>query len=48
MEGNPATSHLYIVNPFRGTTLMELFSTHPATEKRVDRLMLLATELRRS
>jgi heat shock protein HtpX len=48
MEGNPATSHLYIVNPFRGTTLLELFSTHPATEKRVDRLMRLATEMHRS
>lgn len=35
---NPATSHLFIVNPFRGESLARLFSTHPATEERVRRL----------
>lgn len=37
-EGNPATSHLFIVNPFRGESITELFSTHPSTEKRIQRL----------
>ena len=41
-EGNPATSHMFIVNPFRGGGIIELFSTHPATEKRIQRLEALA------
>jgi len=45
MEVNPATSHLYIVNPLHGG-LAGLFSTHPATQERVARLRALtATEL---
>jgi heat shock protein HtpX len=40
MEGNPATSHMFIVHPFRGGgALLRLFSTHPATDARVERLM---------
>jgi len=39
----PATASLFIVNPFAGgQTLMNLFSTHPPMEKRVERLMALA------
>jgi heat shock protein HtpX len=37
-SGSPATSHLFIVNPFKGS-FAGLFSTHPPTEKRVARLM---------
>jgi heat shock protein HtpX len=37
-QGNPATSHLFIVNPFKGG-FAGLFSTHPPTERRVARLM---------
>jgi heat shock protein HtpX len=37
LDVNPATSHLYIVNPLRGG-LAGLFSTHPATQERVARL----------
>lgn len=37
-KGNPSTSHLFIVNPFEGASLTELFSTHPSTEKRIQRL----------
>lgn len=37
-EGNAATSHLFIVNPFRGDFLFRLFSTHPPVEERVRRL----------
>jgi len=35
---SPATSHLFIVNPFRGSALARLFSTHPPTSERVARL----------
>ena len=37
--GSPATSSLFIVNPFAGGGLVRLFSTHPSTKNRVDRLM---------
>jgi len=37
-QGNPATSSLFIVNPFRGASLAGMFSTHPPTEERVRRL----------
>lgn len=36
--GNPASSHLFIVNPFKGGGLVYLFSTHPPTEARVRKL----------
>lgn len=36
--GSQATSSLFIVNPFKASALMSLFSTHPSTEKRVKRL----------
>jgi heat shock protein HtpX len=38
-HGNPATSSLFIVNPFTAGGLVSLFSTHPATAERVKRLM---------
>lgn len=37
-HGSPATAHLFIVNPFTGGGLMSLFSTHPSTQARVERL----------
>lgn len=37
-HGNPATSHMFIVNPFSGGALMKLFSTHPPVEERIARL----------
>jgi heat shock protein HtpX len=40
--GNPASSSLFIVNPFRGSVLVRLFSTHPPVEKRIERLERMA------
>ncbi len=34
-----STSHMFPVNPFSGGRFMSLFSTHPETQDRVDRLM---------
>jgi heat shock protein HtpX len=43
-EATPATSHMFIVNPFAGTGtwLLSLFSTHPPTDARVQKLQALA------
>ena len=37
-SGSPATAHLFIQNPFAGAGLARLFSTHPPTEARIERL----------
>ncbi len=36
--GREASAHLFIANPFRGRTFVNLFSTHPPLEERVARL----------
>jgi heat shock protein HtpX len=41
--GSPATAHLFIYNPFTVEGLASLFSTHPPTERRVARLMAMAS-----
>lgn len=38
MASSPATSHMFIVKPFSGKGVLNLFSTHPPVEKRVARL----------
>jgi heat shock protein HtpX len=38
MNANPATAHMFIVNPLSGRSLMHLFSTHPPVEERIARL----------
>ena len=35
IAGNSSTAHLFIVNPFKASSLAGLFSTHPPIEKRV-------------
>ncbi len=37
-EDNPATAHLFIMNPLKGTAMDQLFSTHPSTTERIRRL----------
>jgi heat shock protein HtpX len=43
-HAGPATAHLFIVNPLRGTaaTLMNLFSTHPPIQERIQRLQAMS------
>jgi heat shock protein HtpX len=38
LDANPATAHMFIVNPLSGNMIMNLFSTHPPLEKRIERL----------
>lgn len=42
----PASSSLYIVNPFRGNWFASLFSTHPPLEERVARLRAMRLDYR--
>ena len=46
-EARPASAHLFIVNPLRGSALLSLFSTHPPMEERIARLESLAGASRR-
>ncbi len=38
MDANPATAHMFIVNPLHGSSLLKLFSTHPPVAERMARL----------
>jgi heat shock protein HtpX len=38
LDANPATSHMFIVNPLSGGGILKLFSTHPPVEERISRL----------
>jgi heat shock protein HtpX len=42
---SPSTAALWIVNPFKGSSLLELFSTHPSLEHRLERLRKVAHEM---
>ena len=41
-ERNPATAHLFIINPLSGERMDNLFSTHPNTENRIAALEAMA------
>jgi heat shock protein HtpX len=47
-ERNPATAHLFIVNPLTGQGMDNLFSTHPSTENRIGALQDLAQRMGQS
>lgn len=47
-ERNPATAHIFIVNPLSGQSMDNLFSTHPAIENRIAALQQLAQEMGRA
>lgn len=42
MKVNPATAHMFIINPLSGKKLFKLFSTHPPLEERIARLERMA------
>jgi heat shock protein HtpX len=44
-ERNPATAHMFIINPLSGQGMDNLFATHPSTANRVAALQQLATEI---
>ncbi|MEZ5873772.1 MAG: zinc metalloprotease HtpX [Hyphomicrobiales bacterium] len=44
-ERNPASAHLFIVNPLSGARMDNLFSTHPNVENRVARLVDMANTM---
>ena len=44
-ERNPATAHMFIINPLSGARMDNLFSTHPATENRIAQLQEIAGEI---
>jgi len=44
-ERNPATAHLFIINPLHGGNFSTLFATHPSTEQRVAKLRAMANEM---
>ena len=41
-HSDPATAHMFIINPLRGGGISKLFSTHPSTEERIKRLEAMA------
>ncbi len=43
-EANPATAHMFIINPLSGQRMDGLFSTHPNTQNRIDALVQQAGE----
>lgn len=43
-EDNPATAHMFIINPLHVSQAIGLFSTHPATADRVSRLMKMKVQ----
>jgi len=45
LEVNPATSHMFIVNPLRTKDILTLFSTHPPIEERIRRLEMMARKM---
>jgi heat shock protein HtpX len=44
-EGNPATAHMFIINPLHSHQVDGLFTTHPRTENRIARLRQLAADM---
>lgn len=47
-ERNPATAHMFIINPLSGQRMDNLFSTHPDTDNRIAALMRMVPEAGKS
>lgn len=41
-HSDPATAHMFIINPLTGGGIAKLFSTHPPVEERIERLQEMA------
>jgi len=44
-EANPATAHIFIINPLSGMRMDNLFSTHPDPGRRIAELQKIATDM---
>ncbi len=44
-EANPATAHMFIINPLHAHKVDNLFSTHPNTQNRIARLQQMAQSM---
>jgi heat shock protein HtpX len=44
-ERNPATAHMFIINPLHAHSIDGLFTTHPSTANRIERLRRMAAEM---
>ena len=44
-ERNPATAHMFSINPLSGQGMDNLFTTHPSTENRIAALQQLAAQM---
>jgi heat shock protein HtpX len=44
-ESNPATAHMFIINPLSGQRMDNLFSTHPDTGNRIEALKRMASNM---
>lgn len=44
-EANPATAHMFIINPLNGQRMDGLFSTHPDPRNRIEALARIAREM---
>src|SRR3982751_2673277 len=44
-ERNPATAHMFIINPLSGHGVDNLFTTHPSTQNRIAALQQLAAQM---
>lgn len=44
LDANPATAHMFIVNPLSGRSFLTLFTTHPPIEDRIERLLRTSPE----
>jgi heat shock protein HtpX len=43
-DANPATAHMFIINPLHGGGLSGMFSSHPSTQERIDRLRAMSEQ----
>jgi len=44
-EANPATAHMFIINPLHAHAVDGMFRTHPSTEERIRRLQAMAAQM---